>query len=200
MWDDKLNKKIKDAADQYHPAYEENAWDKMELLLDKHLPVEKKKKKRYFLLPVIGLLTGSFFIVYYNQSGSGTKDLQKIEIKQNEIKDNLNATQLPQQKPLTTIDPSLTGATKTTATSHQASALVNRNFDSQLKHSNNKAVENTTNKTFVNTTGKTNSTVIQSSVETETGIENNRIEDPEKDVQQNSTKENTASKAATANV
>ena len=201
MWDDKLNKKIKDAADQYHPAYEENAWDKMELLLDKHLPVEKKRKKRYFLLPVIGLLMGSFFIVYYYQSeDAGTTDLQKIETKQNEIKDNLTATQLPQQKPLTTIDPSLTAATKTAAVSHQASALVNRYFDSQLKHSNNKAVESGDNKTSINKSGKTNSTVIQSSVETETGIENNRIEDPEKDVQQNSTKENTASKTATDNV
>ena len=200
MWDDKLNKKIKDAANQYHPAYEENAWDKMELLLDKHLPVEKKRKKRYFLLPVIALLMGSLFIVYYKQTNFGPKNSQKAETKNNQKTTNVTSVQESQQKPLTTIDPSLTATTKPAATPHQASPLVNGNFNSQLKRANNKAVESTTNKTLVNTTGKTNSTIIQSSVETETGIENNRIENPAKDVQQNSTKENMASEATAANV
>ena len=71
MWDDEINKKIKDAADQYHPAYDENAWDKMELLLDQHLPVEKKRKRKYFLIPLLALLLGSsFFIIYYKHSNS----------------------------------------------------------------------------------------------------------------------------------
>ena len=41
MWDDEIHKKIKDAADQYHPAYDDNAWSKMEQLLDEHLPIKK---------------------------------------------------------------------------------------------------------------------------------------------------------------
>ena len=70
MWDDKINKKIKDAADQYHPAYDENAWDKMELLLNEHLPVKKNERKKYFFILLLLLfLGGSFFGIYeYNSS------------------------------------------------------------------------------------------------------------------------------------
>jgi hypothetical protein len=71
MWDDKINKNIRDAADQYHPAYDENAWEKMELLLNEHLPVENKKKKRYFYFFVtlaVLLLAGSLFGLYKHYS------------------------------------------------------------------------------------------------------------------------------------
>jgi hypothetical protein len=70
MWDDKINKKIKDAADQYHPAYDDNAWDKMELLLNEHLPVKDNERKKYlFILLVLLFLGGSFFALYeYNTS------------------------------------------------------------------------------------------------------------------------------------
>ena len=82
MWDDEINKKIKDAADQYHPAYDENAWDKMKLLLDQHLPIENKRKRKYFLIPLIALLLGgSCFIIYYLQTNSGIKNSQKTEAK-----------------------------------------------------------------------------------------------------------------------
>lgn len=91
MWDDKINKKIKDAADQYHPAYDGDAWDKMELLLDQHLPAEKKRRRKYFLIPLIALLVGgSFFIIYHNQNNSPVKNSQKTETK-----NNITATQLP---------------------------------------------------------------------------------------------------------
>ena len=30
MWDDENDKRIKEAADHYHPAYDDTAWEKME--------------------------------------------------------------------------------------------------------------------------------------------------------------------------
>lgn len=81
MWDDEINKKIKDAADQYHPAYDEDAWSKMELLLDQHLPVEKKRRRKYFLIPVVSLLIGALlFFIFYNKNNL-SKNLPKIETK-----------------------------------------------------------------------------------------------------------------------
>lgn len=55
MWSDELDKKIQDAARADEPALNEQAWDKMELLLDKHLPQEKKRRRFIFwiLLPLL---------------------------------------------------------------------------------------------------------------------------------------------------
>ncbi len=42
---DNFDKKIKEAAEQHHPAYDENAWRKMENLLDQHLPQATRQAK-----------------------------------------------------------------------------------------------------------------------------------------------------------
>src|SRR6476646_2276598 len=54
---DKFDKKIKEAAEQHHPAYDENAWRKMENLLNQHLP-RGKNRRRFFLLAFTVLLVG----------------------------------------------------------------------------------------------------------------------------------------------
>jgi Outer membrane protein beta-barrel domain len=63
MWDEEINKKIKDAADQYHPAYDDNAWDKMEQLLNEHLPRKKDRRRIIYFLPLVLLLAGIIFFV-----------------------------------------------------------------------------------------------------------------------------------------
>jgi hypothetical protein len=64
MLDEELDKVIKDAASQHHPPYDDKAWEKMEELLDKHLP-QKKDRKRPFIFLLFFLLLGSgvFFAV-----------------------------------------------------------------------------------------------------------------------------------------
>jgi len=49
---EEFDKKIKEAADHHHPAYDEKAWAKMKKLLDIHLPQKKDDKRRiiFFLL------------------------------------------------------------------------------------------------------------------------------------------------------
>jgi hypothetical protein len=56
MQDEELDKLINDAASQHHPPYDDKAWGKMERLLEKHLPQQKRSKKfifwmLFFLLP-----------------------------------------------------------------------------------------------------------------------------------------------------
>jgi len=44
---EEFDKKVKEAADHHHPAYDEQAWAKMEKLLNKHLPQKEERKKRF---------------------------------------------------------------------------------------------------------------------------------------------------------
>lgn len=61
MQSEEFDKKVKEAAAHHHPVYNEKAWGDMETLLDKHLPQEKEKKRRFlfwFLLPLLLVGTG----------------------------------------------------------------------------------------------------------------------------------------------
>jgi hypothetical protein len=53
-----FDNKLKQAADQHHPSYDENAWAKMEKLLDRHLPDKKDRKNRFILFFLLFLLLG----------------------------------------------------------------------------------------------------------------------------------------------
>lgn len=50
-----FDKKVRQAADQHHPNYDEKAWAKMERLLDRHLP-RKKDRRRIILFFLLGFL------------------------------------------------------------------------------------------------------------------------------------------------
>ena len=65
MQSEDLDKKIKDAADHHYPAYNERAWSKMKDLLDAHMPVEKKDRRRgiIFFLSMFLLLGGGAFLL-----------------------------------------------------------------------------------------------------------------------------------------
>lgn len=65
MLSEDFDKKIRDAAENHHPAYREEAWKNMSRLLGKHLPEKEKERKRFFwfFLLFAGLLVGSLFIL-----------------------------------------------------------------------------------------------------------------------------------------
>jgi hypothetical protein len=70
---DNFDKKIKEAAEQHHPAYDENAWRKMENLLDQHLP-RQNNRRRFFLLLITVLVIGGgafFFLSKPHAKNSG---------------------------------------------------------------------------------------------------------------------------------
>lgn len=59
-----LDKKIKDAADQHHPPYDEKAWTRMAKLLNKHLPEAKEDNRRIiFLLLLLLFIGGGAFLI-----------------------------------------------------------------------------------------------------------------------------------------
>lgn len=74
MPDEEIDKIIRDAASQHHPPYDDKAWGKMEILLDKHLPQKKDRKKPViFLLFFLLLGTALFFAAknYSTKSNAG---------------------------------------------------------------------------------------------------------------------------------
>jgi len=65
MWDDENDKKLRDAAENFHPPLDENAWQKMEKMLDEHLPQEKRRKRILFFIPFSLILGGLIFFIFY---------------------------------------------------------------------------------------------------------------------------------------
>ena len=60
MQSEDFDKKIKEAAEHHHPAYDEKAWDKMEKKLDKHMPTEKDDRRRVFFFLLLFLFRNIF--------------------------------------------------------------------------------------------------------------------------------------------
>ena len=75
MWSDELDKKIKQTTEARHPAYDNRAWAKMEVLLDKHLP--QKGRRRFILLlllPLVLISTGVYFALQKQTASKITKE------------------------------------------------------------------------------------------------------------------------------
>jgi len=71
MQSENFDKKLKDLLSQRPPGNDKPEWDKMEVMLDKHLPVEKKDRRRiFFILFTFLLLGGGAFLVWQNNSGN----------------------------------------------------------------------------------------------------------------------------------
>jgi len=84
MLDDENDKRIKEAAEHYHPGYDDKAWEKMEQLLDEHLPQKKERKKIFFILPsllLVGILV--FFMVMNNQKSGSSNIAGNLSLKNN---------------------------------------------------------------------------------------------------------------------
>lgn len=71
MSSDKLNKKAREAAEQYDESYSESAWQKMEQMLDKHMPLRShpapKEKNRYekWLFLLLGLASLVILVILF---------------------------------------------------------------------------------------------------------------------------------------
>jgi len=113
MWSDELDNKMKKAAEGYNPAYDDKSWDKMELLLDKHLPLKRKRRRLILLLlPLLLVGTGIFFMIPKNgKTGIG------------EEKNSVKGSELVSTKPALETD--ITISTKKTA-SKQATLPTER--------------------------------------------------------------------------
>src|SRR5688572_6353444 len=74
MQSENFDKKIKDSLSQRPPGNDNPAWDKMEVLLEKHMPREKKDRRRIFFILFLFLLTGGgAFLIWQNGNGDKNK-------------------------------------------------------------------------------------------------------------------------------
>ncbi len=88
-----FDKRIKEAADHHHPAYDEQAWAKMEKLLNKHMPVKKDRRRGViFFLLFLGLLTGG--ASYYYFAGNG-RSVNKGQEAVNSTQSAVGSSQQP---------------------------------------------------------------------------------------------------------
>ena len=66
---EEFDNKIQQAADHHHPTYDEQAWTKMEKLLNQHLPQKKDDKRRIiFFLLLFLLLGGGAMFLFINKA------------------------------------------------------------------------------------------------------------------------------------
>ena len=103
MLDDENDKTIKEAAEHYHPGYDDKAWEKMEQLLDEHLPQKKERKKIFFILPsllLVGILV--FFIVMNNKKSESSNIAENLSSKNNTEK---SVVEKPAFNPIEKISP-----------------------------------------------------------------------------------------------
>ena len=93
-----IDKLIREAANQHHPAYDAKALEKMVKLLDKHLPQKKERgRMAFFLLLTLFLTGGALFTILYPWKKSNTIVSGDTQIHTNIIvpKQNTLETQKP---------------------------------------------------------------------------------------------------------
>jgi len=85
---EEFDKKIREAASHHHPAYDEQAWDKMHKLLDKHLPEEKDDRRRILFFLLLFLLLGGG--IWWIAVKPAKQSQQAVEQKQPSVKNENN--------------------------------------------------------------------------------------------------------------
>ena len=94
MPDEENDIRIREAADNFHPAYDDTAWDKMEKLLDEHLPQKKRRRRIFFLLPFLLLVGGLILFIVLNNGGKNSSENSGNSTPKN-ISEKLNGTNQP---------------------------------------------------------------------------------------------------------
>ncbi len=89
MRSENFDKRVKEAADHHHPAYDEKAWQNMEKLLDLHLPQEKDDRRRFIFFLLFFLLLGGAGLWLF----IGNKDKVKQELSVADMPVAVNKTE-----------------------------------------------------------------------------------------------------------
>jgi hypothetical protein len=85
MQSENFDNKIREAADHHHPAYDEKAWEKMEQLLDKHLPQKKDDRRRIIFLILLFILLGSGAWFFLGGRGHSDKTVSTTDKNDQQI-------------------------------------------------------------------------------------------------------------------
>ncbi|HET9823813.1 MAG TPA: hypothetical protein VFP87_00690, partial [Chitinophagaceae bacterium] len=89
-----LDKKVQEAAEKHHPAYDEKAWQKMEKLLNQHLPVQRDDdRRRFFLLLFFFLLLGGgAYVLISKPWDTDTEIASRSNANNEKVLDKSNST------------------------------------------------------------------------------------------------------------
>ena len=79
MQSENFDKKIRDSLSQRPPGNDDPAWDKMEPLLDKHMPQEKKDRRKIFFILFLFLLTGGGAFLIWQNNKEDKNNISAIE-------------------------------------------------------------------------------------------------------------------------
>ena len=104
MLDDEMDHIIREAANNHHPAYNDKAWEKMELQLDKHLPQKNDRRRLIFFLLFFLLLGAGTFFILNNRSDHG-KDIATEKGKGSKKEQGAATTEYVAQNPQTVNEP-----------------------------------------------------------------------------------------------
>ena len=86
MQSENFDKKLRDSLSQRPPGNDKPEWEKMETLLDKHMPVERKDRRRmFFLLFSVLLLGGGALLIWQNNTGNKNEITSIAPKKQNTV-------------------------------------------------------------------------------------------------------------------
>lgn len=99
MQSEKFDKKVREAAENHHPPYDDMAWNKMEKLLDEHLPQKEDKRRRFFFLIFLFLLLGSSAWLLVGKPWKSNSKIAKQE-QSIENNDNLHAGEVVKHEPV----------------------------------------------------------------------------------------------------
>jgi len=87
-----FDKKIKEAAENHHPAYDEQAWAKMNKLLDKHMPEKDERRRRFAWLFFLLFLAGGAGIFYGVQSLVSSNSAGSVAVNRSTATDSNTQT------------------------------------------------------------------------------------------------------------
>ncbi len=94
MLDDEINKRITEAANRYHPAYDVEAWNGMVQLLDEHLPLKKDRRRILFFLLFTFIVCGGLFFIFYSHEKNNSSAFLSNSISKNNQEVNNKKTGL----------------------------------------------------------------------------------------------------------
>jgi hypothetical protein len=79
MQSEDFDNKLRQAADQHHPDYDEKAWSKMEKLLDKHLPQKKDDRRRFLFILLLFFFLGGGVLLFISQPWKEKRNIVQTE-------------------------------------------------------------------------------------------------------------------------
>src|SRR5688572_356564 len=99
-----FDKKIREAAERHHPAYDENAWARMEKLLDREMPLKENRRRRFlmilFLLAGLGI-AGLLIVQPWKKSSEELVAKENITAPGNKLLPSQPLQENPVQKEIT---------------------------------------------------------------------------------------------------